>query len=159
MRRERGKRIADKEPIALGEAMRVEDRAARIETFGEDQRGAFVLRRAHAIGDQRAGAIVDRDREPAAPDALRREARREMRARNRRRAERLRGVVRGLQAAARFEQIERARALSISTPQTSRQPQALTADRSGIEWRGAAAVATPSPIATNDFGKSDFGLL
>ena len=98
MRRERVMWIVHQEQFALDDAMRVEDRAARIEAVGEDQRGAFVFHCAPAVGDQRAGAIMDRDREPAASDALRREARREMRARLRCRAERLQGVVRGLQA-------------------------------------------------------------
>lgn len=151
VRREHLERIADKEQIVLDDAMRVEDRATRIEAAGEDQRGAFIFQRAPAIGEQRAGAVMDRDREPAASDAFRREARREKRARLRRCAQRLRGLVRGLQAVARFEQIEGARARSVSTPQTSRQPQAPTADRCGTERPGVAAVATPPPIATIDF--------
>jgi len=91
---ERVKRIAHREQIALDDPMRIEDRAARTEAVGEDQRGAFVFHRTPAVGEQCAGADMDRDREPAAHDALRREARPKVRTRLGRYAQRLHGLVR-----------------------------------------------------------------
>ena len=55
MRREHLKRIADKEQIALGDAVSVEDCDARIEAVGEEQERALVFDGAPAVGDQDAG--------------------------------------------------------------------------------------------------------
>src|ERR1700690_3845944 len=70
---ERVKWITNKEQIALDDPMRVEDRATRIKAVWEDQRGAFIVQRPSATGEQCSGAVMDRDSEPAARDALRRE--------------------------------------------------------------------------------------
>ena len=81
MCREHLKRIADKEQVAFDDAVRVEDRDARIEAVGEEQKGALVFHRSAAIGEQRARRIVDRNGESSAHDALGSEARPEVRRR------------------------------------------------------------------------------
>src|ERR1700733_12642408 len=79
MRREHLKRIADKEQVALDDAVGVEDRDAGIEAVGEEQEWALVFDRAPAVGEQYAGRIMNGNGEPSTHDALGSEARPEVR--------------------------------------------------------------------------------
>src|ERR1700677_653559 len=101
MRGEHLKRIADKEQIALDNAVRVEDSYARIEPVGEEQEGALVLHGAPAVGEQHASGIMDRNGEPAAHDALGCEPCPEARGRLRRHAQALHSLMRRLKVVQR----------------------------------------------------------
>src|ERR1700722_15170734 len=68
MRREHLKRIADKEQVALDDAVRVEDRNARIEAVGEKQERALVLHGSSAVGKQDTGRVMNGNGEPSAHD-------------------------------------------------------------------------------------------
>lgn len=97
-------RIAsDEDRIALLYPVRIEDHRLGLEAVGEGEHRRLALHRSAAVREERTRPVVDWDRQPPAHDALRCEARAEMRARLCGNAKCLHGLVRCFEILKWFE--------------------------------------------------------